>query len=78
MKMEEFIEEELEYVIENEIENLKREQEVCAFDKENFKIQLEIETLNKKDKEDLVNKIVDDEQLSQTINETIKYYLYHR
>lgn len=78
MKMEEFIKEELDFVIENETEYLKHEQEVCAFDKERFKNLLMLETLSDKEKEEIINKVVEDEGLSQTINETIRYYLYHR
>lgn len=76
--MRDFIKEELDYVIENEIDYLKRESEVCPFSKEMFATLLTLETLNSKEKEEIINKIIEDEGLSQTINETIHYYLHHR
>lgn len=76
--MREFLKEELDYVIENEIDYLKRESDVCPFNKERFMTLLTLETLNNKEKEEIVDKLIEDEGLTQTINETIHYYLYHR
>lgn len=76
--MREFIKEELDYVIENEIDYLKREQEVSGFSKDNFKNLLMLETLNNTKKEEIIEEIVNDEGLTQTINETIHYYLYNK
>lgn len=76
--MEDYIKDRLEDYIQNEIDYLKREEEISGFDRDRFRNLLMLETLNNKEKEDIVDKIMGDNDLEQTLNEVTHYYLYHR
>lgn len=76
--MREYIEDRVETYIQDEIDYIKRENDTCGFDKGRFKDLLTLETLSDKEKEDIVNNILDDDGLEQAIDEVINYYLYHR
>lgn len=76
--MREYIEDRVETYIQDEIDYIKRENDTCGFDKGRFKDLLTLETLSDKEKEDIVNNILDDTDLEQAINVVIHYYLYHR
>ena len=36
-----------------------------------------LKNITDKDKKDVVNKLLDDDELNQAINEAIRYYLFH-
>ena len=76
--MKEYIEEQLEGYIENEINYINQENATCGFDKGRFKDLLMLETISDKEKEDIVDKILNDDNLDKAIDELIHYYLYHK
>ena len=78
MTMKDFIRDELNYYIENEKNYIQNEIIVCGFERGLFRDLTMLENLTEEKKEKIIDKVVDDEQLTQAIHETIHYYLYQR
>lgn len=78
--MREFIEQELEDYILDEIDYIKRENDVCGFDKGRYADLLSLEILkdSTQEKNKIVDEIMGDDELYQVITETLHYYVYHR
>lgn len=78
--MREYLYDYVENYIQNEIDYIKRENDVCGFDKGRFGDLLSLEVLNQstQEKNKIVDKIMADNDLEQTLNEVVHYYLYHK
>lgn len=78
--MREYIEDRVNDYIQDEIDFLKREEETCGFDRGRFGDLLSLEILkdSTQEKNEIVDKILDDTELEQALDEVIHYYVNHR
>lgn len=78
--MREYIEDRVNDYIQDEIDYIKREEEACGFDRGRFGELLSLEILkdSTQEKNKIVDKILDDNDLEQVLNEVVHYYVYHR
>lgn len=78
--MREYIEDRVETYIQDEIDFLKREEETCGFDRGRFGDLLSLEILkdSTQEKDKIVDKILDDNDLERVLNDVVHYYVYHR
>lgn len=75
--IETYIRNEVDEYINNEINYLKSYMDVSSYNKSDLEYLNRLENISDEEKENIVYRILDDDQFSQFINETIHYYLYH-
>ena len=67
----------IEEYIENEKNYIKEDIECCGWNKELEKDLVMLNNLTKQDIENITQKVNNDNELQDKINELIHYYLYH-
>lgn len=68
----------VEEYIQNEVANIDRDIDICGW---NRGLQEDLDYINKltdEDIDDITQKVNDDEELTNKINELIHYWLYHK
>lgn len=75
--MKELMKERVEDYINNDIIYLKNEISVCGYHKNELDDLHYLENITDEEIEDIVNKILNDDELNNKVNELIHYYLFH-
>lgn len=81
--MREFLSNEIDLVINDNLEwyndTLNNDTLLRHLDKSGLEKDIKIlETLTEEDKENIINKLIDDEHLTEVLHETINYYIFHK
>lgn len=75
--LEDYIKYILDDYIENEKDYIKQDLQVSGYGKDLLRDLDYLESINEEEKNEIVQKILEDGELEEKINELIHYYLYH-
>lgn len=75
--MKDYIYEKVCEYVENEINYIEKEMSISGYGKNDLRDLLMLKDINEIDINEIVEKVLEDGELEEKINELIHYYLYH-